>query len=153
MSAGRIRLALLLMVAQLFIASNAQAKTCTITGAAVAFGVYDPAAATADTSGTLSIHCDGSFSAKLSLGKGAGQGASYAAGRRMTLGGGNAVLIYNLYADAARTRVLGDGTPGSVTLTISGNKDKTQAIWARIPGGQTVPAGTYADTVVATISY
>jgi spore coat protein U-like protein len=140
-------------LALLFVACNAQAKTCTITSAAVAFGVYDPAAATLDVTGTLSIHCDGSFNAVLSLGKGTGQGASYGTGRRMTLGGGSDVLIYNLYADSARSRVLGDHTGTSVTLNISGNKDKTQTIWARIPGGQIVSAGTYADTVVATISY
>ena len=71
----------------------------------------------------------------------------------MTRAGGGS-LNYNLYANASRTRVLGDGTGGSVTLKITGLKSEVQAIWARIPAHQAnVLAGTYVDTVVTTISY
>lgn len=148
------RLALYALLAITWI-GNAQAKTCTVTGGAVAFGAYDPtSSASLDTTGSVTLDCDGGFQAVLSLSAGNGAKASYSDGRKMTRGGGGATLTYNLYANAARTQVLGDGTGGSVTLQISAQKTFTQAIWARIPGRQhTVLAGSYADTVVATVSY
>ena len=63
---------------------------------------------------------------------------------------------YNLYADASRTRVLGDGTGASVTLQLNANRNHphTQSIWGRILGGQKmVMANSYADIVVVTWSY
>ena len=55
-------------------------------------------------------------------------------------------LNYNIYANSARSSVWGDGTAGTFTLT--GSK---LTMYASIPGGQVVPAGTYNDTVVVTI--
>jgi spore coat protein U-like protein len=134
---------------------SAQAKTCNITGGGVAFGAYDPtSSASLDTTGSVALDCEGSFEVVLSLSVGNGAGASYSGGRKMTRGRGSGTLTYNLYANAARTHVLGDGTGGSVTLHINGHRTYIQAIWARIPRGQhTVLAGSYADIVVATISY
>jgi spore coat protein U-like protein len=72
----------------------------------------------------------------------------------MTRAEGEGTLTYNLYADAGRTQVFGDGTGGSVTVHVSANNTHVQAIWARILGGQQrVLAGRYTDSVVATISY
>lgn len=135
-------------------ASNALAKTCTVTSAGVAFGTYYPMANTnLDSIGAITLDCDGSFRATLSLDTGSGAGASFTSGRRMTTVGGE-TLLYNLYANASRTQVLGDGTGGSVNLQIRGKKIWTQAIWARIPGNQRLAfAGNYVDTIVVTISY
>lgn len=134
---------------------NAEAKTCRITSGVVSFGAYNPASpGSLDTTGSLVLYCNGRFHAVLSLSIGSGSGASYAGGRKMTRIGGQGTLNYNLYTNAARTHIFGDGTGGSVTLPISGRNTYTQAIWGAIPGGQpTVSAGSYADTVVVTISY
>jgi spore coat protein U-like protein len=134
---------------------GALAKTCDVTGAAVAFGVYDPtSSASLDTTGTLSMVCDEISDAVLSLGIGNGAGASFLAGRKMSRSGGGGTLIYNLYADAARSQVFGDGTGGSVTLKLSGKKTYNQPIFARIRGNQSgIMSGNYADTVLVTISY
>lgn len=128
---------------------------CSLTGGGVAFGAYNPtSSASLDTAGSLTLDCKGHFHAELSLSDGNGAGASYSGGRKMTRAGGQGTLTYNLYANAARTNVLGDGTGGSVKLRISGNKTYNQTIWARIPGNQrTALAGSYTDTVVATVSY
>lgn len=133
---------------------TALAKTCTVTSAMVAFGSYNPTASIhVDTIGVVTLDCDGSFNAVLSIDVGSGAGAGYARGRKMTNADGN-TLRYNLYASASRTQVLGDGTGGSVTLRIKGQKVESQAIWARIPANQrTAFAGSYSDTLMATISY
>jgi len=133
---------------------SAQANWCSITGGGVAFGSYNPLTSTnLDTTGSLIIQCNSSFNAVLTLSSGAGTGASYAGGRKMT-NAKRGTLTYNLYTDATRTQVLGDGTGGSVTLQINGKNTYTQPIWARIFGNQrTAAAGSYSDIVIATISY
>jgi len=148
------RLALCAMLLLVW-SANAQANWCKITGGGVVFGAYDPtSSANLDTTGSLILQCNSVFNVVLSLSVGNGAGASYSAGRKMTRSGGSGTLTYNLYANAARTQVLGDGTGSSVTLAIHGNNTYTQSIWARIPGNQSlVSSGSYGDTVVVTISY
>jgi len=135
--------------------AGAQAITCNVSSGSIAFGVYNPASpSNRDTTGSVTITCDKNFTVTMSLGVGNGAGATYAGGRRMTRAGGSTTLTYNLYANAGRTQIFGNGTGGSVTLDVSGKKSQSQTIWARIPGTQpTVIPGSYADTVIATISY
>ena len=148
-----IRLALCVLLASAWI-GTAQANWCNVNGGGVAFGAYDPTSSgNINATGSLDMQCNSVFNVVLSVSVGNGTGASYSSGRKMTRAGGG-TLIYNIYADAARTQVLGDGTGGSVTLHISGHNTYTQAIWARIFGNQrTAQAGSYTDIVVATISY
>ena len=149
-----IRQALQALLLAMVCTGGAQAVWCNVNGGAVAFGLYDPtSAANLDTTGSLALQCNSKFSVVLSLSVGNGAGASYSSGRKMTRAGGG-TLRYNLYANAARTQVLGDGTNTSVTLAINDRNSFTQAIWGRIPGNQnTVRAGSYNDTIIATISY
>lgn len=148
------RLVFYALLAMMWIGS-AQAKTCSITGGGVAFGAFDPTSSSSlDTMGSLTLHCNGRFQAVLSLSVGNGAGASYSSGRKMTRAGGPGTLTYNLYANATRTKVLGNGTGGSVTLQINGQNTYSQTIWGRIPGGQNmVSVGSYTDIVMATVSY
>jgi spore coat protein U-like protein len=134
--------------------AQADNKTCSITGAALDFGTYDPAATGADNNtGFVSVYCNGSINAQLSLSVGNGVGASYSGGRKMTRAGG-ATLLYNLYVDLARSQVFGDGSRNSVKLDIHGNNNLNQPVYGRIPALQTaVPPGNYADIVLVTISY
>jgi spore coat protein U-like protein len=65
-------------------------------------------------------------------------------------------LEYNLYRDAARTAVWGDGSSGTQVafdLIVPKNSDVTLPIYARIPAGQDVRAGTYSDTVSLVVNY
>jgi spore coat protein U-like protein len=82
----------------------------------------------------------------ISLDRGAG---SYAA-RRMT--SGEQYLEYNLYTDASRIIVWGDGTAGSNTVTATG-KVVEQSIYGRVAPLQQVTAGIYVDWLVVTIVY
>ncbi len=117
---------------------------------ALAFGVYDPlSAANADSSSTLSYKCPAGQPLRISLD--AGLAGSFAA-RAMTAGSER--LLYNLYLDAARTIVWGDGTggsqagPGVVTHGASGTT--TAYVFGRIAAGQDVAIGTYGDTIRVT---
>jgi spore coat protein U-like protein len=65
------------------------------------------------------------------------------------------LLNYAVYTDSARSTVWGDGGAGA-TATIDGTGSGTAqstTIYGRIPAGQTVPAGSYSDTVNVTVTY
>jgi len=131
---------------------------CTIATAPLAFGGYDPiganAAAPLDGTGTVTVTCTSGSAATITL----GQGANAAGGstdaiplRRMTDGSSH-FLSYFLYQDSGRSTVWGNtgGTGGSATGT--GAAD-SHTVYGRISAGQNVPAGSYSDTVVATVTF
>ncbi len=124
------------------------APTCSFGVAnALAFGAYDPlAAAPMDSSSTMTYRCPAGQPLRISLD--AGLAGTFAA-RALTMGSER--LLYNLYLDAARTIVWGDGTGGSQVgpgVTTHGAGGTTTAyVFGRIPAGQDVPAGVYGDTI------
>jgi spore coat protein U-like protein len=60
------------------------------------------------------------------------------------------LLRYQLYVDSARTRVFGDGTRGTEGLVFP-QQQRTQHIYAEMPGGQSGPEDDYSDTIVITV--
>jgi spore coat protein U-like protein len=64
---------------------------------------------------------------------------------------GTADLDYNLYSDAARLIVWGDGVSAS-DVSASGTSVDLP-IYGRIPARQNVKAGVYVDTITITVSY
>jgi spore coat protein U-like protein len=101
--------------------------------------------------GTLSINCSPGAPYTIDLNKGAGSGATLAS-RVMT--SGSNLLHYSIYTTAGLTTVWGDATSGSQTVSSTGT-GAVQSIpfYGSIFGGQNVPAGAYADTVIITISF
>jgi spore coat protein U-like protein len=124
----------------------ASAATCNVQSAGVAFGAYDSLdSAPLDGVGSIDVDCDSAIPFTVDLGPGAG---TY---NERLLTAGSSRLSYNLYTDAGRTSVWGDGI-GASDLSASGAKI-TLPIYGRIPGGQAVPPGLYLDTIAVTISY
>jgi len=129
-------------------------ENCTLTTTAVAFGNVNATSATnVDSTGGISVTCTSGVAWSASAAAGAGTGATLAV-RKMA--NGTNLLNYALYTESTRTTVWGDGvggTTGVITGTGSGSA-QASTIYARVPGGQsTVPAGSYSDTVVVTITY
>jgi hypothetical protein len=154
--ANLLKLAGLTLFVALGVGGSAQAATkCRLDGGTVAFGEYRSTSSShLDVLGLVTLSCDRNYQVELSLSVGTGSGASYAGGRILTGSSAGSTLRYNLYTDASRTLVLGDGTGGSSRLSISGKETVNQIIWGRIPGGQRlVPADRYSDTLIATVSY
>ncbi len=127
--------------------------SCTITAVGVSFGTYDVfSGSPLDSTGSVTYNCIsvlGTITINLSRG-----GAPTFTPRQMFRS--SETLNYNLYLNAARTTIWGDGTSGTshygpVTPPLLTNV--TVTIYGRIPGGQDVSAGTYSDTVVATINF
>lgn len=120
----------------------------------VSFGSYDVFQATPlDSMGSLTYLCQGvgtSDSIVIQLSR----GSSFSYAPRTLLFGGWS-LGYNLYLDAARTLVWGDGASGTNRYgPIHPSEIQTAlAVYGRIPARQNVAAGHYADTIVATIVF
>lgn len=152
----------MLLAAALVPAASHAASTCNFSVSPVAFGTYSPVLATPDDSaGTVTITCtnrpppgfvDISYVVRL----GRGQAGSFAT-RQMAAG--TSLLGYNLFVDAARTIVWGDGTAGTAvaatSFRLAGNKTESisHTIYGRIPARQAAQVGSYSDTIVVTLEF
>lgn len=138
---------------------------CTITTSPLAFGTYDPVGANVTTAlngtGSVSVACT---KGATGLSVGMGNGANFSSTRRMSAGGGN-VLGYGLYRPPNSTPGTACTFPatqawgttiGTNTLALTSPTSKTARTYnvcGTIPAGQDVAAGSYTDTVVATINF
>jgi spore coat protein U-like protein len=129
-------------------------NNCTISTSAVAFGSYDPVVAHAstdlDSSGTVTVACTKGASSTVGLGLGSNASGST---RRMSDGGSN-YLTYELYQDNGRTTVWGTAGAGLYSPGAAPSKAaRNFTVYGRVTSNQDVPAGTYNDTVVATVNF
>jgi spore coat protein U-like protein len=160
----RVRLQVLLVASLACLAAGkAQALVdCTLTVVAPAFGTYDPTNASPTTvNGSVRADCTwisgGTQTVNLVASYSKGNSASYAS--RYMLSGVNQ-LNYNLYTTTTYTTIRGDGTAGTATgnasLTVSAGSPTasiTGVLAGRIPAGQNAVPGSYADTIVITMTY
>ena len=128
-------------------------NNCTITTNPIAFGGYDPivthASANLDAAGAVIIACTKGAVTTLGL----DTGANASAGARQLASSGN-VLAYELYQDSSRSTVWGNSGGALVNSGTAPSKDaRTFPVYGRITAGQDVPAGSYTDSVVATVNF
>lgn len=135
---------------------QAFAINCRVTAFATNFGTYMPLTTThVDSVGRVDVRCQaqpGSFSVIMGPGISGNQLA------RTLSGGGPDVLNYNLYRDAARTQIWGDGTPP--TFVVSGVRTSpgrpttyNYPIYGRIFANQTPNPGIFNDNVMVTVLF
>jgi spore coat protein U-like protein len=132
--------------------SYAQAQNCRVHVMwDVAFGTYDPLqSGNLDATGMLRMKCS-PVANNVSVRLDAGLSGSY---QPRYMQSGPARLGYNLYLDASRTTIWGDGTSGTDYLFLNQlRRWRWIAIYGRSPLGQDVAPGSYADTVVVTIDW
>lgn len=142
-AAARIGIAVMLVPG----VAPAAAATCSVSPQGVSFGSYDTLSpAPLDGVGNIGVSCDTVTAFTISLSAG---GGSYSE-RLMTAGA--AALPYNLYTDASRLTVWGDGSGGTGIVSMSATAHDF-AVHGRIPARQNVVATTYVDTIFVTISY
>ena len=134
-------------------------SSCAVTTSAVAFGVYNPAAGTStDASGGVSVTCSTGTTYTVSLDAGGSPSTAGNVSTRRLTAGASKFLAYQLYLDSGYATVWGDGSngssvnPASSSFTADGTA-QARTVYGRITPGHYVPAGTYTDTVVATVTY
>lgn len=133
------------------------ANNCTISTTTLAFGTYDPIvnhkASNLDGTGGVAVTCTNGASVAITLGQGANAdvGSTDAAPLRRMISGGN-YLSYSLFSDDQRTVIWGNTSETDVTDTGTG-LESSHVVYGRIAQNQNVPAGSYSDTVVATVTF
>jgi spore coat protein U-like protein len=134
---------------------------CTVTATPMNFGVYDVfALAPLNATSSVTTQCSNFFgTSQVVLSFSQGSSGSYFP---RTMKNGTNALTYNLYRSAARTRVLGNGNNGTVTITFSptcpsffiGNCNPYQVtVYGRISANQNVIPGNYTDTITVTATF
>ena len=128
-------------------------NNCTISTAALAFGSYDPVVAHASTNldgtGTVIVACTKGATATIGLGLGSNASGSV---RRMKDAATN-YLTYELYQERPHDGV---GNAGAGLLSPGAAPSKAArnfTVYGRVASNQDVPAGSYNDTVVATVNF
>ncbi|WP_082446894.1 spore coat U domain-containing protein [Sphingomonas sp. Leaf226] len=131
-------------------AAPAAAASCSVSPQALTLGSYDPfATAPQDAVTGIAITCDVETSVVIAIGPGNGDYGT----RTMT--GGAQALLYNLYIDPAHSRVWGDGTNGSSTVSSTAVATSTAIpVYARAPARQTqLKPESYSDILWVSITY
>ena len=133
-------------------ASAIAANSCTVRSTPVSFGAYDRLSTTDLTAlGSITVSCSAAGQITIFLSSG-GSGGFFP--RRMTAPG-NATLNYNLFMDQPGSRIWGDGTGGSQTLTATSAAGSASfQVFGRIPAQQgQVRVGSYSDTIMVTVNF
>lgn len=127
-------------------------NTCNVTARNLDFGVRDSLAQAIDASTTVDVACTNRGPYSVRFDRGTGAGARFDARK---LSNGTDTVDYALFADPARSRVLGDATDGTTQLTGTGDGERlTFTVFGRVFAGQGPKSpGVYTDTVTATLGY
>jgi spore coat protein U-like protein len=88
----------------------------------------------------------------LGQGANADTGSTDAAPLRRLKDSGTNYLSYVLYSDSGRTALWGNDATVDVAATGTGVAD-AHTVYGRVASGQNKPAGSYSDTVVATVTF
>jgi len=125
---------------------------CQISATDHDFGTYDALSPSPlDSTSTITVTCTSGAAYSISMNAGTTVGGAISA--RLMTDGAN-VLDYNLYTNSGYGTVWGDGTGGSSAVAGTGSGSvQNLTVYGRMPAGQGEPAGSYSDTVTATITY
>ena len=158
-----IRVARGVAVLLVLVGSDARAALdCSVTTPGLAFGNYDASLPSpTDITANLTVNCTRVFfdpwNVSYTLALSRGTSGSYAP-RQMSSGPSR--LNYNLYRDASRSQVWGDGTAS--TGVVNGtmrfsffqfSNSASYTAYGRIPAGQGANPGNYVDNIVVTITF
>ena len=148
-----MKLALLVAVVSLLACAGRADAACTISTTPVSFGSYNVFNTSATSAnGTITYRC-GNADHNIVITISTGSSGSFA---NRTLKKGTENLTYNLFRDAAFATIWGDGsgTTGQYQIGNPPNgTDVNLTVYGRVPAQQDVSAGSYSDTVIATINF
>lgn len=142
--------------------TTAQATGCVAITGPMSFGSYDTLLTQAtDTTATVQVICTPGITDSLSTPYTvtvAGSGTGGDTVRSIAFGAHR--LYYQIYKDAGRTTVWGNGTSSGSGVSSSVTSSaalvpaaKTHTAYGRMPGRQMVPPGLYVGTLLVTVEY
>jgi spore coat protein U-like protein len=122
-------------------------NTCALDSGTLSFGQYlSGQASNLDATGQINYtNCSGTISFELDGGQ-----SGNINGRKMKFGANE--LNYQIYRNSTRTAVFGQGADKQDVFLLVPQNGKIN-VFGRIPGGQVVPAGSYADAVIIALAF
>ncbi len=125
-------------------------SNCTVSSTSISFGTQGILNSNVDAQGTLSIQCTSALPYAVSLNGGL-SGATDPTKRQMTFSGAN--IVYGLYQDAARSQPWGSTTGVNTVSGTGTGTTQSITVYGRVAAQTTPKAGTYSDTIIATVTY
>lgn len=149
-------IALMILATAAWSPASHAAASCSLStggGRLVDFSVYNPLAGQIDAQGSITMNCSGSL-LPIAYSVSIGTGSSGSFSTRTLRNGGNS-LNYNLYTDATRLIIWGDGSSPLTTSKKSGTclGSCSVFVYGRMFGSQSAPVGTYSDSVLVTLEF
>jgi len=132
-----------------FTVSAPVVNNCTIATTNVAFAAATGLTTPLTTTGSLSVTCTNNDAYRISL----NAGTSGNIGARVMQSTAGNRINYQLYSDAARTVIWGDGTTGSAYTAVGTGLAQTVPVYGLVPAQTAPPPGSYTDTITATIVF
>ena len=124
---------------------------CEVRASDLNFGQYSAQATAqlnADTA--LTVMCTPQTSYDVGLTEGTSPGATV--NQRKMVSGSN-TLNYQLYRDSGRTQVWGNTKGTDMVAGVGTGLDQNLTVFGGVPAQQSIPAGSYADTITVRIYY
>jgi len=138
-----------------FTVSATVAKVCAITAETLAMGTWS---GTGDLEGASTINVKCSTGTGYSVDLSAGASSPSLTDRKLV--SGTDLLSYNLYRNAARTQIWGDGADGTYVVGGTGTgmanaNNQPLPVYAKILEADLLAAkpGAYSNTITATVTY
>lgn len=126
------------------------AAICSVNASILNFGSTGVLASALDATSAITLTCTNAAPYTVSLDGGLA-GATNPAQRKMSQA--SEQITYGLYQDLARTQPWGNTVGTNTTAATGSGLAQTFTVYGRVPAQNTPSPGTYADTVVVTVSY
>jgi spore coat protein U-like protein len=131
-------------------ASATVVSSCNVSATTLNFGSAGVLTSNVNATSILTATCTSATAYNIGLNAGTGSGATVTT-RKMTSGG--ATITYSLYSNSARTTNWGN-TVGTDTVSGTGSGlGQSYTVFGQVPSQTTPAPATYADTIVATVTY
>ncbi|WP_250537021.1 spore coat protein U domain-containing protein [Caballeronia sp. AZ10_KS36] len=126
---------------------------CIISASNIDFGIAGLLTSTLTANGALRVACTNGAPYSITLSAGTGANATVV-NRVMTRNGASDQVRYQLYQDPGFITPWGDGTSGTSSYAgVGTGSAQNVPVYGRVLPQSSQPAGTYIDTVIATITY
>ncbi len=129
--------------------------SCTVTAAPMSFGAFAPTNnSNLDAVANIDVACTGTTAlASIEIRLNQGQNGTFASRK---LRSGADLLGYNIYSNAARSQIWGDGSGAYASVTVSNGLglltwNSSTPAYGRINAAPTASPGAYSDAIVVTV--
>lgn len=131
-----------------FTVSATVVANCVIDAQDLNFGTASSLPANRDQTGSMSVTCTNAAPWSIGL----SNGANFSGTRRMRQGATANYIGYTLFRNSTRTQAWGTGSGNEVTGTGTGSS-QSLTVYGRVPPAALPVAGSYVDTVIATVTF